>query len=225
MAIMNLTVGPLPPAVYWRRRALVAGVLLVLVLLLSYSCGGSSGSGANGQQRGNTAANGPDPAVSELRPQTGSPPSSDAPSVAPAPASSASVQNAVAPVSDFCADTEMQLTPTGQKIVGGSFPYQFTLRIKNISDRTCKRDVGADPQEMHVMQNGQTLWSSDSCQKVHGQPDIRTFPPGIEDTFTIGWDGTVGAACNNKQAAPVGTYQVVAKLDTKLSAPANFAVS
>src|SRR5207248_6256170 len=26
--IMNLTVGPLPPAVYWRRRALVAGGLL-----------------------------------------------------------------------------------------------------------------------------------------------------------------------------------------------------
>jgi hypothetical protein len=223
MAIMNLTVGPLPPAVYWRRRALVAGVLLVLVLLLSYSCGGSS-PGASGQPRGNGAAGQPDPAGSELRPQTGSPPSSDPPSAA-APASSAPAQTGGAPASDFCADTEMQLIPTGQKIIGGSFAYQFTLRIKNTSDRTCKRDVGADPQELHVVQNGQTVWSSDSCQKVHGQPDIRTFPPGIEDTFTVGWDGTVGTACNNKQAAPAGTYQVVAKLDTKLSAPANFAVS
>jgi hypothetical protein len=120
----------------------------------------------------------------------------------------------------------MQLTPNGQKIVGGSFPYQFTLRIKNISDRTCKRDVGADPQELHIMQNGQALWSSDSCQTAHGQPDVRTFQPGIEAMFTIGWDGTVGTACNNnKQKAGPGTYQVVAKLDTKLSAPTNFTVS
>jgi len=37
---MNLTVGPLAPAVYWRRRAFVAGALLVVVLLLVYSCGG-----------------------------------------------------------------------------------------------------------------------------------------------------------------------------------------
>ena len=41
---MNLTVGPHPPAVYWRRRALVAGGLLLLILLVVWSCGGSSGS-------------------------------------------------------------------------------------------------------------------------------------------------------------------------------------
>jgi hypothetical protein len=220
---MNLTVGPLPPAVYWRRRAVVAGVLLVLVLLVAYACGGSSSSGA-GQPAANSAANTdtPDPAGSELRPETGSPPVSDqvsevptAPSTAPAPA---------APASDFCADTEIQLTPAVQKISGGSFAYQLTLRVKNVSSRTCKRDVGADPQELHVIQNGQTIWSSDACQKVHGQPDVRTFPPGIEDAFMIGWDGTAGTGCTNKQPAPAGTYQIVAKLNTKVSAPVTFSV-
>jgi len=221
MAIMNLTVGPLPPAVYWRRRALVVGVLLVIVLLVTYSCGGSGA----GQPRSNSAgATGqPDPTVSELHPQTGPPPSTEP---APAPAvSSVSSQAVVVPASDFCSDDEMQLTPNGQKIIGGSFPYQFTLRIKNVSDRTCKRDIGADPQELHIVQNGQTLWSSDSCQTAHGQPDVRTFQPGIEAMFTLGWDGSVGTACNNKQKAAAGTYQVVAKLDTKLSTPTNFTVS
>ena len=54
------------------------------------------------------------------------------------------------------------------------------------------------------------------------------FTPDLqngETMFTIGWDGTVGTACNNKQQAVPGTYQVVAKLDTKLSAPTNFIVS
>src|SRR5690242_15828423 len=43
---MKLTVGPLAPAVYWRRRAVVLGVLLFVVFLIAYSCSGSDPSGA-----------------------------------------------------------------------------------------------------------------------------------------------------------------------------------
>jgi len=228
---MNLTVGPLPPAVYWRRRAVVVGVLLVLVLLVTYACGGSGSNGSAGSPRadvgtGTTVANPPDPTGSVLHPQTGSPPDSGspAPSLAPAPAAAPAVQTSGPAQSDFCADSEIRLTPSAQKIVGGSFPYMLTLRIKNVSDRTCKRDVGADPQELHIVLNGQTVWSSDACQTVHGQPDIRTFPPGIEDSFTIGWDGTIGTACNNKTPATPGGYQVVGRLDSKTSDPVAFAV-
>ncbi len=228
---MNLTVGPLPPAVYWRRRAVVVGVLLVLVLLVTYACGGSGGSGSAGAPRANvgtgtTAADPPDPTGSELHPQTGAPPDtgSPAPSVAPAPAAAPAVQTSGPAQSDFCADSEILLTPSAKKIVGGSFPYMLTLRIKNVSDRTCKRDVGADPQELHIVLNGQTIWSSDSCQTVHGQPDIRSFPPGIEDSFSVGWDGTAGTACNNKTVAAPGGYQVVGRLDTKVSDPVAFTV-
>ena len=37
---MRLTVGPLPPAVYWRRRAVVLGALLLVVIVLFVSCCG-----------------------------------------------------------------------------------------------------------------------------------------------------------------------------------------
>jgi hypothetical protein len=230
---MNLTVGPLPPAVYWRRRAVVAGVLLVLVLLVTYACGGSSGPGAAGRPRANTgpATDTADPSSTELRPQTGAPPSVDPsaqnlmPSGAPAPGFGAPLgSGSTGPQPDFCADSEIQLTPSAKKIVGGTYPYMLTLRIKNISDHACRRDVGADPQELHIVANGQTLWSSDSCQTTHGQPDVRTFPPGIEDMFTIGWDGTIGTACDNKSAATPGAYQIVGKLDTKVSDPVPFTV-
>src|SRR6266576_1376401 len=101
---MNLTVGPLPPAVYWRRRALVAGGLLLLVLLVAYSCGGSSGSGSTGQHASrNTAPTGTAPAP---------PPATDA-------------------ASEVCADAEIVLTPLVQRIVGGTFAYELTLKIKN----------------------------------------------------------------------------------------------
>ncbi|MFV2020595.1 hypothetical protein [Micromonospora sp. LOL_023] len=42
---MRTTVGPLPPAIYWRRRAVVLGALLLLLFVVVYSCVGSSRSG------------------------------------------------------------------------------------------------------------------------------------------------------------------------------------
>jgi hypothetical protein len=35
-------VGPLPPSVYWRRRAVLLGIPLVLIIAVAYSCSGSS---------------------------------------------------------------------------------------------------------------------------------------------------------------------------------------
>jgi hypothetical protein len=229
---MNLTVGPLPPAVYWRRRAIVAGSLLVFVLLVAYSCGGSGGSKAASPRQTPPATSSPDPTTSLLSPIIGGPPASGSagPGGSGAPASSAPpgdpAAGAAATGSDFCTDSEMQLTPAAQRITGGTYAYELTLTIKNISTRSCKRDVGADPQELHIVLNGQTVWSSDSCQKAQSKPpDIRTFGPNIEAKFTVGWDGTTGPNCSGGQAIAAGSYQLVAKLDTKVSSPAAFTVA
>jgi hypothetical protein len=232
---MNLTVGPLSPAVYWRRRALVAGavLVLVLVLLLAYSCGGSSGSGTPSRRTGAVAGTPtPDPTLSEFRPQTGSPaPAStttgtSAPTTTATPEPSGATASATASAgSDICTDAEIQLTPSVQRITGGSFPYELTLKIKNVGSRTCRRDIGSNPQELHVVSSGQTVWSSDSCQAGQGQNNVATFGPGIEDTFHVGWDGSSGSDCTNPtKPVPPGTYQIVAKLDTKASAPVTFTI-
>jgi hypothetical protein len=231
---MNLTVGPLPPAVYWRRRAMVAGGLLLLVLLIAYSCGGSSGSGAPSQRTGAAAHTTPDPTLSEFRPQTsspapqdtGSPSTSSTSGAEPTATGSATGSTTPAAGSDLCTDAEIQLSPSVQRIIGGSSAYQLTLKIKNTSDRTCKRDIGSNPQEMHIVSNGQTVWSSDSCQGGPGQNNVATFGPGIEDTFHVAWDGSGGSNCTNPdKLLPPGTYQIVAKLDTKVSDPVTFTIA
>jgi len=224
---MNLTVGPHPPAVYWRRRALVAGGLLLLILLVAYSCGGSSGSGAAGP-RNAAGSSAPSPTPSELRPQIGAAPSGDAtdtPSAAPSTTAAPAGPAVADPGSELCTDAEIQLTPSVQHIVGGTYAYQLTLKIKNTSSSTCKRDVGSNPQELHVVQNGQTLWSSDSCQSGPGDKKVVTFGPGIEDAFFVGWDGTAGQSCTGGRPLAPGTYLVVAKLDGKVSAPVIFTVA
>jgi hypothetical protein len=231
---MNLTVGPLPPAVYWRRRALVAGGLLLLILLVVYSCGGSSGSGAPGRHASTAtpATGSPRPTTSQPHPQTAASPSTD-PSAAtdpgdPAgqpPVTTATPPAAADATTEMCADADILLTPSVQQITGGTYRYELTLKIKNTSTRACKRDVGSNPQELHVVQNGQTVWSSDSCQGASGQNNVVTFGPGIEDTFKIGWDGTAGQKCSGGTPLPTGTYQIVAKLDTKASAPVTFTIT
>jgi hypothetical protein len=221
---MNLTVGPLPPAVYWRRRVLVLGAVLVLVLFLVAMCGGSGRSNATGTK--------PTARVTSTSPSSAGTPSVQPPIVgAPGGASGAPPSAAPtgptpsAPASDQCTDAELQLTPAVQKIIGGSYPYQLNLVIRNISGRSCKRDIGSGPQEMHILNAaGQTLWSSDYCQSNPGS-DVRTFGPHIEASFQLGWDGYGnGPNCAKGPKLLDGSYQIVAKLDSKVSAPVPFTV-
>src|ERR1700753_1617410 len=47
--IMRTTVGPLPSTVYWRRRALVLGAVVIACILLFVACSGGGDSGKDGK--------------------------------------------------------------------------------------------------------------------------------------------------------------------------------
>ena len=67
---MRLTVGPLPPAVYWRRRALVLGVALLVVFLIVQAC-----MAATARSDKEDTATGPSPTAGETSaPPEGTPP-------------------------------------------------------------------------------------------------------------------------------------------------------
>lgn len=227
---MNLTVGPLPPAVYWRRRAIVLGAIVLLVVLLVATC---SGSGSDAQGDGQTPAGDVSPASGSPAPTgsavspivgNGAPPSGTA-SASPPPVAVAPPSASPTLPADFCTDDEMRITPSIKKITGGTVPYELSLRIRNISDRSCKRDVGAKEQEMHIVSNGKTIWSSDSCQADDPPPDVRTFGPNIEAMFTIGWDATQGTNCDNpSHPVAAGRYQLIARLGGKTSSPVDFTI-
>jgi hypothetical protein len=232
---MNLTVGPLPPAVYWRRRALLLGVVLLLVVVLVAMCEGSGGANKSGQGlAGSTQKASPTPSQTSEPPIIGgagsatggsggtagsTAPSDPSAAAGATPAAGGSVDPAV------CTDAEMQLTPAIQEITGGNYPYELSLKIKNISTRSCKRDVGAGPQEMHITDAaGHVLWSSDYCQSGGGS-DVRMFGANIESSFQLPWDGDGdGPGCAKGARLGPGGYQLVAKLGTKVSAAVGFTI-
>jgi hypothetical protein len=216
---MRLTVGPLPPAVYWRRRALVLGALLATVFLLIYSCGGKK-SGATDNEGGrpstkpSTTASGKPltPLVGSGGP-TSAPPASTGPSEAAPPAAS---------LSGACTDAELEVAVSTEgnktEYVAGAF-VRIHLKIKNVSTRTCTRDVGGTPQELRIMQGTKQLWSSDDCDSSGGS-NIRTLAPGQElNEFSFNWNGTESTNCQTRPVPPPGTYQLTGRVGTKWSEP------
>jgi hypothetical protein len=228
---MNLTVGPLPPAVYWRRRALVLGVVLLLVILFVSMCTAAGGSGKGGNTADDPAhLTGARPSSSLPAPVVGDSPDGTADPGAGGGATALPTGTPVEtqqyqPGAPACTDAQISLVVSVQPLNVG---YYLTMKVRNVSTAACNRDVGSGPQELQVRNSANAVvWSSNYCQSASQSPDPRTFGPNIETTFRIYWSGKAvkGPTCGPTSALPAATYMVLAKLGTKVSAPATFTVS
>ncbi len=247
---MRLTVGPLPSAVYWRRRAVVLGAGLLLLIVLLYSCTGTE---RNKTRAGGTLSSGtpsagsaPQPTGSVPTPTPGAPtPTLDSPTPTPSDSGNGSDIGqggpigggsgtddvSAAPVADdgTCADSESRVTPvvvpaTAQR----GTEVTLGLKIKNVSGRTCSRDVGSGPQELYIKAGAERVWSSDTCGTARDS-DVQSFTPNFERSYQLGWNGRYSNRCTGQVAAgdfvPAGTYHVFARVGTKLSEPVKLTIT
>jgi hypothetical protein len=245
--IMRTTVGSLPPAVYWRRRAVVLGAVLLGIIVLFVSCSGNDdktdqrGKGASSSQLptpapakttasgepspsfldGVPGGNGPSlPALGDLE-STG--PGDDGDGGAPATTAAGNGQNTnvTAPADGSCADTEMAVAPSvASTTVKRGAPVEITLTVKNIGTRTCGRDVGAGPQELYLDSGANKYWSSDTCN-TDKSSDVRQFAPGATRSYKVTWNGRESSTCSGNAASgpapPPGQFDLRARLGTMRS--------
>jgi hypothetical protein len=224
---MRLTVGPLPSAVYWRRRAIVLGAAVVVIFLIVQSCSGGDASSSGNAQNGHSSAPAAAPKTSAtiLKPYTDAPPNGTAPSEDPPASDPAPRTGEAAPPPDdgSCTDAEMLITPVPEatSTQRGTL-IAIRLRIKNSGKRTCNRDVGADQQELYIKKGADKVWSSDTCGNVKGT-DVQPFTPGFEREYRVDWNGHDVSKCAGILAdgpiPPAGDYQVFGRLATKTSNP------
>jgi hypothetical protein len=230
---MNLTVGPLPPAVYWRRRAIVLGGLLLVVLLVAYACSGPSNSSASGRQ--STGPSLPSTGSSSVAPSTVDssapvdefPPPSTPVSSSPSPTVPPSPTLSPTGITT-CTDDQIKVTPvitstspTSSKLVHGG-TFDLKLKIRNVSTVTCRRDVGSVPEELFITNASDAeIWSSDACAKAGGKThDVRTFAPDIEIYAEVQWSSyniADGGCAKSPTPAPVGTYTLTGRVGTASS--------
>jgi len=226
---------------------MVLGVLLLVVILAFVTCSGRNDKGdnrgpgnaarASGTPSVSTSASTPDdqPSFSDAMPNGG-------PSL-PAPAdltsqqptlgdgtgqSAAAGTNTNVTASALCTDAEMSLIPVpASTTIKRGTSVVITLKIKNISARTCSRDVGAGPQELYIDQGARKYWSSDTCSTLRGS-DVRQFAPGAERDYSVTWNGRESSKCVDGAAAgpaPIaGQYQLRSRLGTKISDPVTLTI-
>ncbi|MBB4737784.1 hypothetical protein BJY16_001243 [Actinoplanes octamycinicus] len=252
---MRTTVGSLPPAVYWRRRAVVLGALLLGIIVWFVAC--SHGDDTKPDTK-NASSSLPTPAPASPSAAASPTPSGlldSAPPGGPAypdPDAAQSQQalpgddggllpttassngtgsntNVNVPADGSCADTEMLVTPVpATTSAKRGAPLAITLKIKNIGTRTCTRDVGADPQELYLDQGAQKVWSSDKCSTAKGS-DVQSFAPGAERQWNITWNGRQSSACSGSVASgpalEPGQYQLRGRLDQILSKPVTVTIT
>ncbi|MFY1652619.1 hypothetical protein ACN27J_17190 [Solwaraspora sp. WMMB762] len=227
---MRLTVGPLPPAIYWRRRAVVLGALLLLLFIVAYSCIGSDQTGRS------QADPTPTPSGELLTPTTSSPQPEDGVGTndgddpdtlgngdagdagggstgggtgddgttgggQPGAGDQNLPGGPAGPAAGTCTDDEILLTAAAsQATAQKGVTLALQLRVQNVSSRTCDRDVGADPQELYLKRGAELIWSSDTCGAARGT-DVRTFGPGTARDYQVAWNGRAASECANNVAA------------------------
>ncbi len=218
-------VGPLPPQVYWRRRAAAVGTAVLVVVLLVWlvtAMTGGSDPRAAALVTGSTA-----PATNSATTPSTTTTRAPTPTTPPAPASAPTT--AAAPAVPACPDASIGLRA---QVAAPSYPVGelpvFRILVSNTGATPCTRDLDAALQSATVYAaDGTTrVWSSNDCFPGRST-DSPTLTPGKTTTFSVKWSRTTSEPTCTADRAPVaaGAYQVVVSLGTLTSAPAPFTLT
>jgi hypothetical protein len=220
-------VGPLPAAVYWRRRITVLVVLLALLGgggWLGWTLWTGRADASAGDPTTQSARTTEIPALERVVPsasgiRTPTPPSGSVVVETPVPP---------APVPGSpCTDEMIGVTvraPASAPV--GSKPT-FELLVENVSPVPCQRALDKELQELVLLDSaGTRLWGSNDCFP-EASDDVRTLAPGEVVAFPVVWGGLSSEpTCTAPRVPPVpGSYLLRARLDTKTSADAAIALT
>lgn len=243
--------GPLPPEIYWRRRALAIGCVVVVLLLLVWLI--SSIAGGDDSPESEAAA-----ASSSLTtPVSISSTASGSSSAGGGSGSGGSGGGGAAAAGDTSVEKgssssgagSSTTTASGQPVAAGQCPDQslaikvaadkptyaageepsFTTVITNIGTVACERDLGSSLQQVlvYTIDGSGRLWSNIDCFP-QSAPDVRNLAPGQQAQFTVKWSARTSAPDCLTQPEPrrdpvgPGAYTVVGQLGQLRSAPEPF---
>ncbi|WP_406269402.1 hypothetical protein OH799_26540 [Nocardia sp. NBC_00881] len=219
--------GPLPPEIYWRRRAFAIGILVVALalmiwLVLAVVRGGDSPGDAKTAATSSSVAKPADAPTAK--------PAGTGESGAPKPPSGSAAANpSGASAAGPCPDQSLAVKVTVEQPTykTGEQPV-FGIVITNISSVPCARDMGSGLQQVSVytLDGQRRLWSSTDCYP-DGQPDVRTLNRGEQAAFTVTWSGSTSQSncAGERVQVPPGAYNVVAQLGSVRSAAEPFNIA
>ncbi|WP_436525757.1 adhesin [Actinoplanes sp. HUAS TT8] len=228
---MRATVGPLPSAVYWRRRAVVLGALLLGIIALFVACTHDDKS-PNTKNAASSGLPTPAPASASAKPSGSATPADDD-LLASAPpgggqANPDPVQSAdpdgdsglLPPVNsgtsgtnngtntntnvqqgNSCSDAEISVTPV---------PASTSIkRGASLAITLQIKNIGSRTCTRDVGADPQELYLEQGAQKYWSSDkcstvkgnDVQTFKPGDQRVYNITWNGRQSTACSGSAAS------------------------
>jgi hypothetical protein len=187
----TLTRGPLPPAVYWRRRLVVLSVGLVLVLGLGRLLGGGS-DGSDPEKAAPAAADASPSQTITVTPSAdltaAATPGSDQTESAGAgageggegqgqgkgkakPGASASSEPVLAPPVGRCEGSDVAVTPEVSKAVAGR-DVMVVLNLRTVATPACTWRVSRANVDLSITSGRDGIWSTRQCGKALPGEDV-----------------------------------------------------
>jgi len=163
--------GPLPPQVYWRRRLIVIGIVVLVVIVIAIIA----------WPRGNAAPSGGDTGTSG---SSQTPGATGTPSAGPTGAAG-----------DACDPTKVQLTADTDKTeyAAGELP-QLWLTLENKSAHDCVMQIGGEDMTYVITSpSGDTdevYWTTADCADPNTASSSVTLKPGVpvESSSKVTWN-------------------------------------
>lgn len=232
-------VGPKPQSVYWRRRAIFLTVLLLTVLLIGKTLFGGGGSNSSAAPTGSNSASPsataspsainssdsePTPTISaEKKTSTPTPDPTDA--VDPITLQTPSPVVTKTQPAGSCTDSEVSVKVSMTKrVVNVGSESNLVMSVKNISNRTCKRDVGSGANEVSIISGPAHVWSTDDCSPGSESNYVELKPGQIWSVKVI-WNGKLSAPnCQVLSTAKYGAYWAHARNGAEVSPGVRFVI-
>lgn len=207
MSSLRHPVGPEKPVVYWRRRALVLGALLVVVLVVVLIVVGR-GSGATSAAPSASASDGAGSGAGASSAGSAGSGSGSSRSAAPKPAASASAAATKPAAADgsTCTKDQIVLTPVLDKSAyGPTEDPKIAMSIKNSGTNSCHLDLGSAQQVLTISSGQEQYWSSKDCQTGGTNQDVTIKSGQTLTTPAIAWDRTRSSTSTCDSSRPAVT--------------------
>ncbi|MEK6342577.1 MAG: hypothetical protein V4737_01885 [Curtobacterium sp.] len=191
MSSFRHPVGPERPSVYWRRRAIALGavlvVVIVVVLIVVGRGNGATPAAAPSASSGTPAAGSSPSSSSAASASSGSSASSGASASSPRPSSSSSA----AADGATCSKDQIELTPVVDKTsYGPTEDPKIAMSITNTGSNSCHMDLGSSQQVLTISSGEEQYWSSKDCQTNGTNQDVTIKAGQKLTTPSIAWDRT-----------------------------------
>ena len=228
-------VGSLPPSVYWRRRFVLLGSLVVLIVLLVVTLrvvmSGNSDptQGAHGASPGTPTQQPPATAHHRHAPSSSkqaSTPDTTTPADSSAVTSDTPQSSESAAPPGRCKMKQLGLTAESDKThytMGEN--AQLSILVTNKGSDPCVQDL-ADPQIILSVYNGEArVWGSHDCKIEPGTND-QTLMPGLSTRVSITWSGLSSDphCAGTRQRVGAGSYTLYATLSGHEAKSAQFTI-